>query len=62
MSPFYCPIMHINGNILDFTGAYFAGVLVSLTPCVYPLMPVTAAAIAGANVSGTRKAGFFGQF
>ncbi len=50
--------MSITGNILDFVGVFFAGVLVSLTPCVYPLIPVTTAAIAGANVSGTRRAAF----
>ncbi len=31
----------------------------SLTPCVYPLVPVTAAVIGGANVSGRRRDGFF---
>jgi cytochrome c-type biogenesis protein len=51
--------MHINGNILDISGAFFAGLLVSLTPCVLPLMPVTVAAIAGANVSGKRRMAFF---
>ena len=47
--------MHITGNVLDFAGAFSAGVVVSLTPCVYPLIPVTSAAIAGVNVSGTRR-------
>lgn len=51
--------MHINGNILDFAGAFLGGILVSFTPCVYPLLPVTTAVIAGANVSGTRWAAFF---
>ncbi len=51
--------MHINGNILDLGGAFLGGVLVSLTPCVYPLIPVTTAAIAGANASGSRRAAFF---
>ncbi len=49
--------MVIQGNILDFTGVFAAGVMVGLTPCVYPLAPVTAALIAGANVNGTRRAG-----
>lgn len=51
--------MLISGNILDLVGVFSAGVLVSLTPCVYPLIPVTTAAIAGANVSGTRLRAFF---
>ncbi len=50
--------MIITGNILDFVGVFSAGVLVSLTPCVYPLIPVTTAAIAGANASGTRYSAF----
>jgi thiol:disulfide interchange protein DsbD len=50
--------MLITGNILDFVGVFSAGVVVSLTPCVYPLIPITTAAIAGANVSGTRLGAF----
>jgi len=33
--------------------------VVSFTPCVYPLMPVTASIIAGINTEGTRSKGFF---
>ena len=51
--------MQITGGLLDLAGAFSAGVVVSLTPCVYPLIPVTTAAIAGANVSGTRRRAFF---
>jgi cytochrome c-type biogenesis protein len=47
--------MIISGNILDFTSVFSAGVVVSLTPCVYPLIPVTTAAIAGANAHGRRR-------
>ena len=50
--------MSISGNILDLVAAFSAGIVVSLTPCVYPLIPVTTAAIAGANVSGTRLRAF----
>lgn len=50
--------MPVNGSILDFGGVFLAGVLMSLTPCVYPLVPVTAAVISGANVSGSRRRGF----
>ena len=50
--------MSLNGNILDYFVAFFSGVLVSFTPCVYPLLPVTAAYIAGANTSGRRWSGF----
>ena len=51
--------MHISGTILDFSGAFLAGVMVSLTPCVFPLIPITTAAIAGANVDGSRRRGVF---
>ena len=33
---------------------YLAGVLTSLTPCIYPMIPITAAIVGGANVDGTR--------
>jgi thiol:disulfide interchange protein DsbD len=55
----YSNRMLITGNILDLVGVFSAGIVVSLTPCVYPLIPVTAAAIAGANVSGTRGGAVF---
>ncbi len=54
--------MHINGNILDFAGAFLGGILVSLTPCVYPLIPVTTATIAGANADGRRRTAFLLSF
>jgi cytochrome c-type biogenesis protein len=33
---------------------YLAGVLTSLTPCIYPMIPITAAIVGGANADGTR--------
>ncbi len=51
--------MHLSGNIFDYFVAFASGVLVSFTPCVYPLMPVTASIIAGINTQGTRFRGFF---
>ncbi len=33
---------------------YLAGVLTSLTPCIYPMIPFTAAIVGGANADGTR--------
>jgi len=33
---------------------YLAGVLTSLTPCIYPMIPITAALVGGANADGTR--------
>jgi cytochrome c-type biogenesis protein len=50
--------MNFHGNIFDLFIAFGAGVLVSFTPCIYPLLPVTVATIAGANTKKTRLAGF----
>lgn len=44
-------------NNLDFLKAFLGGVAVSFTPCVYPLIPVSAGFIA-ANASGSRIKGF----
>ena len=51
--------MHLTGSFLDYLIVFWAGVLVSFTPCVYPVMPMTASFIAGMNVSGSRWMGFF---
>ena len=50
--------MHLSGNIFDYFIVFWAGVLVSFTPCVYPVMPLTATIIAGVNTRGTRWMGF----
>ncbi len=50
--------MSLTGNFLDIFIVFGAGVLVSFTPCVYPVMPLTASCIAGANVNGSRLKGF----
>jgi cytochrome c-type biogenesis protein len=50
--------MILHGNFFDLFIAFGAGVLVSFTPCVYPLLPITVATIAGANAQKTRVAGF----
>ncbi len=51
--------MHVSGGILDYLVVFVSGVAVSFTPCVYPVMPLTASFIAAANTSGTRGRGFF---
>ena len=50
--------MLISHGILDYVAVFWAGVLVSFTPCVYPVMPLTASFIAGANANGTRRRAF----
>jgi len=50
--------MTLSGTILDYFIVFWAGVLVSFTPCVYPVMPITASFIAGVNTTGSRSRGF----
>ena len=49
--------MHLSGNIWDYFISFWSGVAVSFTPCVYPLIPITAGIIAGVNTSGTKWRG-----
>lgn len=51
--------MLLTGGWLDYGIVFLAGVLVSFTPCVYPVLPVLAAVVAGANLSRSRLTGFF---
>ncbi|MBU4252627.1 MAG: sulfite exporter TauE/SafE family protein [Candidatus Omnitrophica bacterium] len=39
--------MQLSGSPLDFIIAFFAGFLASLTPCVYPLIPISSGYIIG---------------
>ncbi len=50
--------MHLLGNPFDFLIAFFGGVLASLTPCVYPLIPISVGFIVG-NAQNSRRKGFF---
>jgi len=49
----------LTGNISDYFIVFWSGVVVSFTPCVYPLIPVTASFIGGVNTRGTRIMGFW---
>jgi cytochrome c-type biogenesis protein len=49
--------MNISGNPIDFLWVFFAGVLVSFTPCIYPLLPITIAYV-GASSTNSRIKGF----
>ena len=49
--------MELSGNFFDYFIVFWAGVLVSFTPCVYPVMPLTASFIAGINTQGTKLMG-----
>ena len=51
--------IYLKGSMmLAFTAAYLGGVLVSFTPCVYPLIPITVSYI-GAQGKVSRATGFF---
>ncbi len=45
------------GSFLSFLLVFLGGILASLTPCVYPMIPITIAVI-GAQASGNRIRGF----
>src|SRR3989338_1876200 len=44
--------------ILNYFIVFWSGVLVSFTPCVYPVIPIVASLIAGVNTTGTKLRGF----
>ena len=50
--------MQLTGHFYDYFIVFWAGVLVSFTPCVYPVMPITASFIAGMNAEGDKWRGF----
>ncbi len=50
--------MHLSGSPFDFIIAFFGGLLASFTPCVYPLIPISAGYIIG-NAQKSRIKGLF---
>lgn len=50
--------MTLSGSPFDYVSAFFGGVIVSFTPCIYPLIPVTAGFI-GIKAGGSSRKGFF---
>lgn len=49
--------MNLSGNLLDYLVAFAGGVLVSFSPCVYPLLPASLSFI-GANSLQNKVSGF----
>lgn len=45
------------GSVIAFLIVFLGGILTSLTPCVYPMIPITIAVI-GAQATGSRMRGF----
>ncbi len=50
--------MNLPSGILGYFSVFLAGVMLSFTPCLYPVMPITASFIAGMNTNGTMLKGF----
>jgi cytochrome c-type biogenesis protein len=50
--------MEIYGGLRDYFMAFGLGVLTSFTPCIYPLLPITASFIAGMDSRGTKWMAF----
>jgi cytochrome c-type biogenesis protein len=49
--------MNLSGSPLDFLIAFLGGIILSFTPCVYPLIPISAGYI-GIRSGGSRLRGF----
>jgi thiol:disulfide interchange protein DsbD len=50
--------VYLQGSVsLSFLAVYLAGVLISFTPCIYPVIPITVAVI-GARGGGSKGRGF----
>jgi len=47
-----------NSLLLALAASYLGGILVSLTPCVYPMIPITVGVISSSNLGGSRARGF----
>lgn len=52
------PSYFANGLLFSFAFVFFAGFLTSLTPCIYPMLPITLAVL-GARKTQSKKEGFF---
>lgn len=46
----------------SFIAAYLGGVLASLTPCIYPMIPITAGVISHCNLGGSKLRSFLLSF
>ncbi len=51
--------MNLSDNVLlNYLVAFFSGVFISFSPCIYPLLPITAGIIGGVNSKGSRIKAF----
>ena len=45
--------------LLAFVAAFLGGLLASMTPCVYPMIPITVGIVGNSNIGGSRLRAFF---
>lgn len=45
--------------VMSFVAAFVGGLLTSFTPCVYPMIPITAGFVGSENLCGSKMRGFF---
>lgn len=51
--------IYLQGSFfMAFIAAFTGGLLTSFTPCIYPMLPVTAAIIGERNIGGSKRRGF----
>jgi len=53
--------MQLSGTLFDYLIVFLGGITLSLTPCVYPLIPITTGYI-GLNARGSKLKGFIMSF
>jgi cytochrome c-type biogenesis protein len=52
--------VYLKGSaVMSFLAAFLGGVLTSFTPCVYPMIPITAGYVGSRNLGGSKARGFF---
>ncbi len=44
--------------LMSFVAAFFGGVVTSFTPCIYPMIPITAGYVGSRNMGGAKAKGF----
>jgi cytochrome c-type biogenesis protein len=51
--------LYLKGSVfMSFLAAFLGGVLTSFTPCVYPMVPITAGYVGSRNLGGSKARGF----
>lgn len=51
--------VYLKGSaVMSFLAAFLGGVLTSFTPCVYPMIPITAGYVGSRNLGGSKVRGF----